>query len=90
MVAGLIGVRSVGRRVHPWPLGSSVCAIVVVGFIWIHWGAHWFLVTGFIPVCPCCRRVHPVSLGSLGCFLDVVGFIRVCLVHWDAPLGSSG
>ena len=32
MVAGLIGVRSVGRRVHPWPLGSSVCALGVFGF----------------------------------------------------------
>ena len=66
-VAGLIGVRPVGRLVHQCSLG---CDMGVVGFIRVrrvHWGAPWGSLGsyGVVDLRPKDRLVHPVSLDSL-------------------------
>ena len=67
-VAGFIGVRPAGGRVHPESLGTSGCALRVVGFVQsrrVHRGAHWessgsFGVVVFIGVRPGFLPVHLV------------------------------
>ena len=81
-----------GIRVHSWSMGSFVCALEIVGFIWGHWvssgalcgslGSLW--VVRYIMVCPGGRRVHLGSLaGAPSGSLSVAGLI------WSA-LGVVG
>ena len=66
--SGVAWVRPGCRRVHP---GSLICALVVIGFILVQWGAPWGS-SGSSRVRPWVRRKHPMSQGSLGCALWVV------------------
>ena len=92
-VAGFIGVRPRGRRIHPVSLGSFGYALWDFGFIcnrWIHWGASWWSLcsygaASFIGMRPGSRwvrpkpldSVHPKPLDSLRCALDSSGVIGV-------------
>ena len=78
-IAGLIGVRTGGRRFHQGSLRLLGCALGVVGFVlgnWVHWGAPWGSlassgVCGFIGVRLAGRRVHAWIAG----FIEVLSSV---------------
>ena len=88
-------MRPWGRSVHPGSFDSFGCVLVVVGFIRVHWGAHWRSsglsgVAGFIGVRRGCSMFNSEYLGSSGYALVVVQFIRGRCVHRGALWESSG